>query len=98
VINYTEFNQSMCEEEPSFEIQVQTRGNLNLSGLIFGTGKRFFCFRMSVLSQGPLQLPSHWVLGLKWLGHEVVTSFIVVLRLRMSVTLRLLPVMASWHA
>jgi len=40
VNNYTKFNQSMCEEEPSSEIQVQTRGKLNLNGLIFGTGKR----------------------------------------------------------
>jgi hypothetical protein len=53
---------------------------------------------MSVLAQGPIHLPSHWVLGLKWPGHEALTSFDVVLRLRMSGNVHVLPIMASWPA
>lgn len=49
---------------------------------------------MSVLAWRRIQLRSHWVLGLKWPGHEVVTSFIVVLRLRMSGIVHLLPIVA----
>jgi len=53
---------------------------------------------MSVPAQGPIQLPSHWALGLKGLGHEALTSFDVLLRLRISGNVHMLLTKASWYA